>query len=202
MSKLQTSYTQEAQTSPPRVQRGFRLRDSGLGFSPITIVVHWIVAAIVLSIIAVEIMRSFAPGSELTRVLNLLGVVLFPVSIYRVWARVTSYHPLPVGTPNPVEVIISRSVALGLALAMALLPLAAWLTKSAGGEPIVLPGGLIVPSLIPKNHEAAQIFGILFKIGATLFLLGLVLHIFGACKNHFLLKNDALKRMLGKHVEL
>ena len=33
-------------------------------------------------------------------------------------------------------------------------------------------------------------------------VLGLALHIFGACKNHFVLKNDALKRMLGKRVEL
>jgi cytochrome b561 len=101
-----------------------------------------------------------------------------------------------------VEVIISRSVAVGLALAMALLPLAAWLTKSAAGEPVVLPGGLIIPALIAQNREAAQVFGILFKIGATPFLFGLVLHIFGACKNHFVLKNDTLKRMLGKHVEL
>ena len=43
---------------------------------------------------------------------------------------------------------------------------------------------------------------VLFKIGATAFLAGLALHMFGAFKNHFLLKNDALKRMLGKHVEL
>lgn len=202
MSKLQKSSTQEPQTGMPRMKSGFRLRDSGLGFSPVTIVIHWIVAVIVLSIIAIEIVRSLAPGSELTRVLNLLGAVLFPISIYRFWARVTSYHPLPVGTPNPVEVIISRSVAVGLALAMALLPLAAWLTKSAAGEPVVLPGGLIIPALIAQNREAAQVFGILFKIGATPFLFGLVLHIFGACKNHFLLKNDALKRILGKHVEL
>ncbi|WP_423907539.1 cytochrome b [Caballeronia sp.] len=185
-----------------RVQSGFQLRDNGLGFSLITIIVHWIVAAVLLSIIAIEVVRFFSPGVEMTRVLNVLGAVLFPISIYRFWARVTSYHPLPLGTPNPVELIVSRSVALGLALGLALLPLAAWLAKSAAREPIELPGGLFIPSLIAQNHEAAQIFGILFKIGATAFLLGLALHIFGACKNHFMLKNDTLKRMLGKHVEL
>jgi cytochrome b561 len=185
-----------------RMRSGFQLRDSGLGFSLITVIVHWIVAAVLLSILAIEVVRFFSPSVETTRVLNLLGAVLFPISIYRFWARVNSYHPLPLGTPNPVEVIISRSVAVGLALAMALLPLAAWLTKSAAGELIELPGGLVIPSLIPQNHEAAQTFGILFNIGATAFLLGLALHIFGACKNHFMLKNDTLKRMLGKHVEL
>jgi superoxide oxidase len=202
MSKLQTSYRHEPQTNMTRVRSGFQFRDNGLGFSPITLIVHWIVAAVLLSILAIEVVRFFSPSVETTRVLNLLGAVLFPISIYRFWARVTSYHPLPLGTPNPVELIISRSVALGLALAMALLPLAAWLTKSADGEPIELPGRLFIPSLIPQNHEAAQIFGILFDIGATAFLLGFALHIFGACKNHFVLKNDTLKRMLGKHVEL
>jgi superoxide oxidase len=52
------------------------------------------------------------------------------------------------------------------------------------------------------NAQAAQVFEVLFRIGAAPFVLGLALHIFGACKNHFVLKNDALKRMLGKRVEL
>jgi superoxide oxidase len=179
-----------------------RLRDTGLGFSPITIVVHWIVAALVLSIIGIEISLSLSYSAERMSVLNLLGAVLFPISVYRFWARVTSFHPLPLGTPNPVEVIVSRSVAVALALAMVLLPIAAWLFRSAAGEIIALPGGWIMPALMQPNAQVASIVNVLFRIGATAFVCGLALHIFGACKNHFALKNDALKRMLGKHVEL
>jgi len=181
---------------------GFQLRDNGLGFSPITIALHWIVALIVLAIIAIEIVLYVAPNHELGKVLNLLGTALFPISVYRFWARITSWHPLPVGTPNPVEVIVSRSVATALALAMVLLPVAAWLAKSAAGVPVDLPGGLSIPAPLSPDHQAAHIFEVLFRIGATPFVLGLALHIFGACKNHFVLKNDALKRMLGKRVEL
>ncbi|TFW34285.1 cytochrome B, partial [Pseudomonas fluorescens] len=47
-----------------------------------------------------------------------------------------------------------------------------------------------------------EVVDVLFNIGASAFLAGLALHVFGAVKNHFLLKNDTLKRMLGKHVEL
>ena len=202
MSKSHTSYMPDAQPGGPHARTRFQLRDNGLGFSPITIVIHWIVAALVLSIIGIEIALSVSPSADLTRVLNLLGTILFPISIYRFWARVTSWHPLPVGTPNPVEVIVSRSVATALALAMVLLPVAAWLYKSASGQLIELPGGWFIPAVIGSNQHAAQIFDVLFKIGATPFLLGLALHIFGACKNHFVLKNDALKRMLGKRVEL
>jgi len=202
MSKLHTQYMPEPQAGRPDPRAQFRLRDNGLGFSPITIVLHWVVAALVLSIIVLEVVLAVSPGAASMRVLNLLGTVLFPVSLYRLWARITSWHPLPVGTPNPVEVIVSRSVATALALAMVLLPIAAWLAKSAGGVPVELPFGWAVPAVMDPDPHAARMFDMLFKIGATPFVLGLALHIFGACKNHFVLKNDALKRMLGKYVEL
>jgi superoxide oxidase len=188
--------------SAMRPRSSFRLRDTGLGFSPVTIALHWIVAALVLAIIALEISLAIAHSAGQTAVLNLLGAVLLPISVYRFWARITSWHPLPVGTPNPVEVIVSRSVAVALALAMVLLPIAAWLYKSAAGELIALPGGWQVPALMTPHAQVASIVNVLFRIGATAFVCGLVLHMFGACKNHFALKNDALKRMLGKHVEL
>ena len=200
MSNSPMSSTHDAQMHGTHAH--FQWRDTGLGFSPVTIALHWIVAALVLSIIGIEIALVASPNVELMRVLNLLGAILFPISVYRFWARVTSWHPLPLGTPNPVEVIVSRSVATALALAMVLLPVAAWLAKSAAGQLVELPGGWIIPSPMHPNAQAAQVFDVLFKIGATPFVLGLALHIFGACKNHFVLKNDALKRMLGKRVEL
>ena len=202
MSNSPTSSTRDAQVRSTHVHGRFQWRDTGLGFSPVTIALHWIVAALVLAIIGIEIALVAAPNAELARVLNLLGAILFPVSVYRFWARLTSWHPLALGTPNPVEVIVSRSVATALALAMVLLPVAAWLAKSAAGQLVELPGGWIIPSPMQPNPQAAQVFEVLFRIGATPFVLGLALHIFGACKNHFVLKNDALKRMLGKRVEL
>jgi superoxide oxidase len=188
--------------SATRPRSAFRLRDTGLGFSRVTVALHWIVAALVLAMIALEVSLSIAYNAAQASVLNLLGTVLFPISVYRLWARITSIHPLPVGTPNPVEVIVSRSVAVALALAMVLLPIAAWLYQSAAGEIIALPGGFMVPALIPPQAQVASIVHVLFRIGAIAFLCGLALHMFGACKNHFALKNEALKRMLGKHVEL
>jgi len=183
-----------------------KLRDNGLGFSPITIVLHWVVAALLFSTLGLGIAITQTSGDAarlaLTQVQNLLGAALCLVSIYRFWARVTSYHPLPVGTPNPIEVIISRSVGVGMALAMVLLPIAVWLSRSAGGEALGLPGGLVIPALIAPDAQVKHVVDILFNVGATAFLAGLALHLFGAFKNHFLLKNDALKRMLGKHVEL
>ncbi|VWB37556.1 cytochrome B561 [Burkholderia lata] len=183
-----------------------QLRDNGLRFSPITIVLHWIVAILLFSIIGLASVIACtvndAQRMRLEAWQNLLGVALFLLSVYRLWARLSSFHPLPLGTPNPVEVIVSRSIAVALALAMVLLPVAAWLSRSAGGEIVVLPGGYAVPALIEPGARMRHVIDVLFRIGAIAFLAGLALHLFGALKNHFVLKNDVLKRMLGKQVEL
>jgi cytochrome b561 len=187
-------------------ETNMQLRDNGLAFSPITIALHWVVATLLVAIVALEILISQSAGDgqklEFARLQNLLGAVLLLVSIYRFWARLSSCHPLPLGTPNPIEVIISRSVAIGLSLAMVLLPFAIWLSRSAGGEVMALPGGLAIPALIEPSASVKRVVDLLFNIGGTAFLIGLALHIFGAFKNHVVLRNDAVKRMLGKHVEL
>ncbi|MBU6488074.1 MAG: cytochrome b/b6 domain-containing protein [Burkholderiales bacterium] len=199
----QTAAPHAQRSSPsPRRRSATALRDNGLRFSPVTIALHWLVAALVLSIIVIESIGLLRPDPSLVRLENLLAALLLPISAYRFWARVTSYHPLPLGTPNPVEVIVSRSVAIGLALAMVLLPIAAWLCKSAADIAIELPGGYVIPALMAPSPSAAGVLRVLFDVGGAAFLLGLALHLFGALKNHFVLKNDVLKRMLGKHVEL
>lgn len=183
-----------------------QLLDNGLRFSPITIVLHWAVAAALLAIFAVQGFIAWTPELAVRMALvqwqNLAGLLLCVLSIYRFWARISAYHPLPVGTPNPIEVIISRSVAVALALAMVLLPIAVWASRATAGEVTQLPGGLVLPGLLPINPGLKHVVDVLFNIGATAFLAGLALHVFGALKNHFLLKNNTLMRMLGKHVEL
>jgi cytochrome b561 len=183
-----------------------QLRDNGLRFSPVTVVLHWVVAGLLFAIVGLGIAIAQTDGgarqAEWARVQHLLAAILFVVSIYRFRARVTSYHPLPAGTPNPVEVIVSRSVAVALALAMVLLPIAAWLSMAAAGEAVSLPGGWTIPAPFGPSASAHRAFACLFDVGATAFVAGLALHLFGALKNHFVLKNDTLKRMLGKHVEL
>ncbi len=183
-----------------------QMKDTGLRFSPITIVLHWLIAATVAFMVWLGLsagqLEAGAGKAELIGLHSTLGTLLFVVASYRLWARLTSWHPLPVGSPNPIEVMISRSVAVALALAPVLLPLDGWLAMSAAGDVVRLPGGIALPALMAPNADVEYVAKLLHKIGAYAFLAGLALHIFGAMKNHFVLRNDTLKRMLGKQVEL
>lgn len=181
-----------------------QIRDTGLKFSPITIVLHWVSLLGLIALLVLELAINDVPETsmKLVEFQNFIGLLVFLVATYRLRARIKNYHPLPVGTPNPIEVIISRSVAFALVLATVLLPIAIWGSRAADGVPVFLPGGLALPMVFSPNPTLKLVVDILFNIGSTAFLAGLALHMFGACKNHFILKNDALKRMLGKQVEL
>ncbi|MGW7772007.1 cytochrome b [Pseudomonas machongensis] len=183
-----------------------QLRDTGLRYSAVTIVLHWLGTLGLVALLVLQLTIGSHDGdplqADLLKWQNLVGLIVWVVSIYRLWARWTSFHPLPVGTPNPIEVIISRSVAFALVLAMVLLPIAIWASRATAGVAVELPGGLSLPLVFSPNPGLKRFVDVAFNIGASAFLAGLALHLFGAMKNHFVLKNDTLKRMLGKHVEL
>jgi len=183
-----------------------QLRDTGLAFSPVTIVLHWLAAALVFALLALALVQACSDNPTwVQRAMSLqalLALVLFPLSAYRLWARLRSHHPLPIGTPDPVQVIVARSVALAMLLATVLLPVAAWLALSAADRAIVLPGGYRLPQPIAPDEGLARVFTRLFQAGTVAFLAGLALHIVGAARNHFVLRNQTLHRMLGRRVEL
>lgn len=182
-------------------------RDNGMGFAPVTLVLHWVQALVVVALLLLWL--GLASGAVVPQraasvlaARNLLGVVVFVLSAWRLWARLSSVHPLPVGTPNPVEIIVSRTNAVALLLAGVLLPVAAWLSQAAAGRAVPLPGGWYLPALAQPSPVLHQVVDVLFAVGASAAAAGLALHLFGALKNHFVLRNDALWRMLGRKVEL
>lgn len=182
-------------------------RDNGMGFAPLTLVLHWVHALLLacLLLLWLALVLGAVPQSQAGAALsarNLLGCAVCALSVWRLWARLTSVHPLPVGTPNPVEIIVSRTNAAALLLAGVLLPVAAWLSQAAAGRVVPLPWGLDLPALPGPSPVLHRVVDVLFAVGATAAAAGLALHLFGALKNHFVLRNDALWRMLGRKVEL
>lgn len=182
-------------------------RDNGMGFAPVTLVLHWLQALMVAALLLLWLVLASGTvvpqqAANMLAARNLLGVAIFALSAWRLWARLSSVHPLPVGTPNPVEIIVSRTNAVALLLAGVLLPVAAWLSHAAAGRAVPLPWGWHLPALAMPSPALHRVVEVLFAIGASAAAAGLALHLFGALKNHFVLRNEALWRMLGRRVEL
>jgi cytochrome b561 len=182
-------------------------RDNGMGFAPLTLVLHWLQALVVAALLLMWLalaLGAVPPGQapDVLAARNLLGVLVFVLSAWRLWARLSSVHPLPVGTPNPIEIIVGRTNAAALLLAGVLLPVAAWLSQAAAGIAVPLPWGLYLAALPGPSPALHRVVDVLFAVGASAAAAGLALHLFGALKNHYVLRNDALWRMLGRKVEL
>ena len=162
-----------------------RLRDNGLHFGLVSVVGHWggatILAAFLLSAAASEF---FDAEFNSTRVATLwIALLTAPIFAFRLYWRVTNFHPAPLGGANPAQVLAGRGVAMGMLLAGVVLPILYW-TKEVVAT---ASSWWLTP---------------LFWLGVAFFLGVLILHLYGAFTHIFILKDDSLKRLMGHKVDL
>ena len=181
-----------------------RIKDSGLGFGLVTILNHWIGAIIILGFFACNLSALALEGEEQTARLAFtanLGFLWFCHSCFRIFWRLKSYYPMPLGPTSPAQVLISRSVAFAMLLAGVFLPLV-FLAQLSAQNIVVQVGGLPFHLILPIPEAATFILALLFWLGMAALGAGFLLHLYGAFSHHFLQKDDTLPRLLGKHVEM
>lgn len=180
------------------------LKNTANSFGIVSRANHWITAfafitAIIVAIYAEEFM---AKGDARTAAFQLhfsLGVTIFALFILRViWLKI-SPNPAPIGD-NRKEQIIAASVKGFLYLAMLLLPILGYIMVSLKGIDIHVFGLFTLPNLFePAPHSTLKnVVQNLHVIGGFAIIAVLALHIAGAMKHHFILKDNTLLRMLGK----
>jgi cytochrome b561 len=162
-----------------------RFRDSGLHFGLVSVVGHWAGVAILLAFL-ISALVSDLTGSDFdsTRDVTLrVALLTAPFFAFRLYWRVSNFHPAPLGGANPAQVLAGRGVAMGMLLAGVVLPIMYWVKE------------VLAPAsswwLTP-----------LFWLGVACFFGGLALHLYGAFIHVFILKDDSLKRLMGNQVDL
>ena len=183
-----------------------QLHDTGLRFSPVTLFLHWALAAAVLALLGLGFAAArLEEGPAKLALLGLhasIGLSVFALSLYRLWARLRFHHPLPVGPVSPIELIISRSLAVALLIGTLVLPLLGWVALSAAGTKLRWFGLIMLAPLVDPAPAWAGVASFLHRVGAYAFAIGLALHVYGALRHHLVMKDDTLRRILGKQVEL
>jgi cytochrome b561 len=79
---------------------------------------------------------------------------------------------------------------------MIFVPLTGWLMNSAAGFPTSWFNILTLPSLLSADKTMQGFFGEVREILAMGFILIFLLHLAGALKHHFIVKDRTLLRML------
>jgi superoxide oxidase len=164
-----------------------QLRDTGLGFGIVTIVLHWIGAGVLIGFYTLDLMRvvewlPFAGQETWWRWFAACTVLLF---VFRLVWRYLWYLPLPLPGVAPLASLAARGVAIGLLLSGVVLPLLGWVEFY--WRPEGATGSFVV---------------VLHRVGLVAAILCFSLHVGGGLRQQFILRNQALSRILGARVDV
>ena len=168
-------------------------------YTPVAKGLHWLMAVLILGLLALGIYMSDLPLSpqklELYSWHKWAGVTVFLLVWLRLAWRVTHRPPaLPDSLSSTVQLAAHAGHAL-LYVLMIAIPLSGWLMSSAKGFQTVWFGVLPIPDLIGKDKAFGDLLQQVHKLLNLLLMLTLAGHVVAALWHHFVLKDDTLRRM-------
>jgi cytochrome b561 len=170
-------------------------------YHPASIFLHWLVFLLVIAaFITIELKGQFPKGSEprelCKSIHGLFGQLIFIAMAIRLAIRLKYGAPAP---SNPMPMIASAAKAMHWALYALLLisPIFGILYFQYAGKEIHF-FGLVWPQFVTPNPENKKLVeGIHEFLGNSLyFLIGL--HAIAGLWQHYVIKDDTLRRMLNK----
>lgn len=177
-----------------------RSSDHRTQFNLLARLLHWLMAAGVLAMLfmGVGMMSSLTLRPTLLNLHQSLGLGLLVLVVIRLVNRMISgAPPLPPSVPKVQRLIagLSHWLLYGLLFAM---PIIGWAMRSAGGWPIRLADGVILPPIAPVNPT---LYGVLRDahglLGWALFAL-VVAHLSAALMHAWVLRDGVFSTMTGR----
>lgn len=175
-----------------------QLKNSTTSFGIVAILFHWIIAILIIGMLALGLYMVSLPFS--LEKLKLYGwhkeygfLVLF-LAIFRLVWRLSNIEPV-LALPL-LEKIAARSMHWAFYGFMFAMPVSGWLITSAAGLPASFFGLFTLPNLVaPDEHQRILFEWIHQWLGYAL-IAAICLHTAAALKHHFINKDDILRRML------
>lgn len=177
-------------------------------YTTVAIALHWLIAVILISTIAVAWQFDDAKGLakfQLYQLHKSLGITVLVLSLARLGWRLVNPAPPPVASLKPWEKFLSKAVHVGFYVIMLGLPMTGWLMVSASPKNIpTLLYGLVELPYLPFVHGLAQeqahslqeaFEWVHEAMGKVTYAL-IVLHVGAALKHQFIDRDTVLSRMV------
>ena len=169
-------------------------------YTTTAVLLHWIVAALILTGAALGLSMVGLPLSprklQWYAYHKWIGVTVFMLTAVRlVWRFAHSVPPMPDAMPA-WQRHVANATHLLLYILMLVSPIIGWLHSSATGVPVVYFGVMQMPDLVDKNKELGELLRILHRNFNYFLLLLIGLHAAAALKHHYSDRDDVLARML------
>jgi cytochrome b561 len=163
---------------------------------------HWLTAALVLTMIPIGIVManlSLGPaGDVLYDIHRSIGAILLPIVLVRLIYRLSNPPPpLPADIPA-IQQLAAHTTHWALYVLLIVQPVVGWIATSAYRAPIKVFWLFELPPIWPVDQPFSErLFGVHRLIGIAIALL-LCAHIGAALFHHFVRKDEVLMRMLGR----
>jgi cytochrome b561 len=170
-------------------------------YSPLAKLIHWIMAAFVLSIIPIGLTMTRLPSGHLQdnlfEIHESFGATILALACLRVAARLIRGAPPPYEGLANWQRISSSAVHHLLYVLIFVVPLLGWAGASAyTGSPIPVYGLFTLPALLQKNQHLGETIFLFHISAAYLMTATLVLHIGAGLMHGFIERDGVLARML------
>ena len=168
-------------------------------YTPVAKGLHWLMAVLILGLLALGIYMSDLPLSpqklQLYSWHKWAGVTVFLLVWLRLAWRVTHRPPALPEAMSPLVRLAAHAGHAALYGLMIVIPLSGWLMSSAKGVQTVWFGVLPIPDLIGRDKELGNLLKEAHEALNWLLMLTLGGHLGAALWHHFILKDDTLRRM-------
>ena len=175
-----------------------QLKNSRSHFGVVSIVFHWVMAILLITLLALGLYMTSLPINPDTIELygwhKELGMLVLMLVIARSIWRVSNVIPrlaLPWW-----EALAARVVHYLFYVFMFALPITGWLMSSAAGFPVSFFNWFIFPDLISPNPNLMKLLEQIHEWLAYGLIATTCLHILAALKHHFIDKDDIMRRMM------
>jgi cytochrome b561 len=161
---------------------------------------HWLIVALIALQAALGLTGLMLPlGLQKLAVLarhKSIGITILGLATLRLlWRWLNPTPPLP-SNLKPYERLLAHCTHAALYLLLFAMPLTGWIMSSARGFPVSWFNLLQLPDLVPKSDAIYDAMVTTHAALAIALAVTVALHIAGALKHHFVLKDDTLRRML------
>lgn len=167
-------------------------------FGLVTIVLHWLIALLIIGLLALGLYMVRLPIS--LEKLKLYGwhkeygfLVLF-LAIFRFMWRLS--NELPELDLPWLEKIAARAMHWAFYGFMFAMPISGWLITSAAGLPASFFGLFTLPNLIAANEQHRVFFEWVHEWLGYALIAAIAMHTAAALKHHFINKDNILRRMI------
>jgi cytochrome b561 len=175
--------------------------------STTTRVLHWLVALIIITMLAVGFYMATFEVWSLFPIHKAFGVIALLIILPRVLWRLKSGWPVTVREYPTWEHKLAVVTHWVLILGTLIMPISGFIFSGAGGHGVDVFGLVLAPmnpdptnphEVIPFNATVADIGHETHEIVGYIMAIAIVLHIAGALKHHIIDKDRTLLRMFGK----